>query len=203
MRDKELAIAALFAALTLSSGCLVVSLHPSYDDESIAWEPSLVGTWRDADDKMSLMIDLAEWRSYRVHYEHPSEKGDLTGYLTIVGDQRYLDVLPLRGQDYGSFLLPAHGLLRLDLDGDRLVLTPLSYDEFADRLRGGRPTGIAAIFDQKQNALLTAPTARLRSWLRALPADSPMWGAAATFTKVTAGKDPAKDRHEGFKGASR
>jgi hypothetical protein len=197
--------AAILAASTLSSGCLVLALHPSYDGDSIAWDPALVGTWRDAEDRMSLAIGAAEWRSYRIHYEHPSEKGDLTAYLTIVGDERYLDVLPLRGIEYGSFLLPVHAVLRLTLDGDRLVLTPLSYDWFADRLRSGRGAGLPAVLDQKQNALLSAPTARLRSWLRALPVASPVWGAAATFTreKDTAGKDPAMDPLEGIEGASR
>jgi len=175
----------LMAAACALQGCLVLSLHPAYDDDSIAWEPSLIGDWRDADDVSTLHVERAEWRSYKIHYEHPSEKGELTAYLTIVGDDRYLDVTPMRGQDWGSFLLPAHDVLRIVLDGDTLTLTPLSYDILAARLRAGRPAGagLSAVMDQKQNVLITSPTSRLRAWLRTTPAANPVWGAAATFTR--------------------
>jgi hypothetical protein len=174
------------AALLLSSGCLVLSLEPAYDEESLGWDPDLIGAWHDADDNASLKIEMAEWRSYRLHYEHPSEKGDVTGFLTIVGDEHFLDVMPARGEDRGSFLLPVHAVLRVDLNGDELMLTPLSYDWFADRLRKERPpvAGLSAVFDQKQNALIVSPTARLRAWIRAQPKDGPMWGAPATFMRA-------------------
>ena len=179
----------VFVAAAACSGCLVLSLQPAYDDEWLAWDPSLIGMWRDAEDNALLKIDAAEWRSYRLHYEHPSEKGDATGFLTIVGDEHYLDVMPARGEDRGSFLLPAHAVLRVDRTGDELLLTPLSYDWFADRLRAGRTPGgeLTAIFDQKQNALIVSATSRFRAWLRAQPKDSLAWGAAATFTRVRTG----------------
>lgn len=176
--------AGILVALCLScSGCLVLSLQPVYDDDWIAWDPSLVGTWYDADDHVTLQIEAAEWRSYRVQYDHPSEKGELTAYLTTIADDHYLDVTPLRGQDHGSFLIPVHGVLHVQLDGDQLELRALSYDWFSARLKARTSPGIATVFDQKQNAVLTAPTVRLRSWLRALAADSRAWGPSATFTR--------------------
>lgn len=182
IRRAVLAVAAALA-IAASPACLVLSLQPVYDAEWIGWEPALVGTWYDADDKVTLQVEAAEWRSYRLHYDHPSEKGDLTAYLTTIGDEHYLDVAPLRGEDHGSFLVPAHGVLRIALDGDRLTLTPLSYDWFADRLRARLTSGVPSVFDQKQNALMTVGTERLRAWLRALPDTSRAWGAPATFTR--------------------
>ena len=175
----------LVSSCCVLQGCLVLALHPAYDDESIAWDPDLIGAWGDADDVSTITITAAEWRSYKVHYEHPSEKGDLTGYLTIIGDDRYLDLAPVRGQDWGSFLVPVHGVLRVKLDGDTLTLTPLSYDVLSTRLRAGGAAapGLAAVLDQKQNVLITAPTPRLRAWLRATPGTSNVWGASATFLR--------------------
>jgi hypothetical protein len=175
----------LVSSLCALQGCLVLALHPVYDDQSIAWDPDLIGGWRDADDASTITISAAEWRSYKVHYEHPSEKGDLTAYLTIVGDDRYLDLSPLRGQDSGSFLLPVHCVLRVKVDGDTLTLTPLSYDVLSARLRSGGAAapGLAAVLDQKQNVLLTSSTPALRSWLRKTPSSSPAWGASATFLR--------------------
>jgi hypothetical protein len=167
-----------------SSGCLVLSLNAGYDDSSLGWDPDILGSWHDTDDKSSVQIDRGEWKSYRIHYVHPIETGDLTGYLTIVGDERYLDLMPARGEDRGSFLVPVHALLRVRLEGDRLELTPLSYDWFFDRLRNGREIpGLSVAVDQKENALIVSPVGRLRDWLRVQPIDGPMFGAPATFTR--------------------
>jgi hypothetical protein len=183
---RRAALAGLLVSLSFAlQGCLVLALHPAYDDQSIAWDPDLIGGWRDADDVSTITISQAEWRSYKLHYEHPSEKGDLTAYLTIVGDERYLDVAPARGQDWASFLIPVHGVLRVKLDGDALTLTPLSYDVLSARLRAGGAAapGLAAVFDQKQNVLITSNTDALRSWLRKTPPSSGVWGAPATFAR--------------------
>jgi hypothetical protein len=176
----------VLALTSVSSGCLVVSLNPGYDEETLGWDPRLVGSWVDADDKASLQIERGEWKSYRIRYVHPIEAGDLTAYLTSIGNERYLDVMPSRGEDRGSFLVPVHVLLHLRLDGDRLELTPLSYDWFAERLRGGRSIpGLSATLDQKENALLLSPVGRLRDWLRVQSVDGPAFGAAAAFVRKT------------------
>ncbi len=173
------------AVLAGSPACLVVSLNPGYDDHTIAWEPNLIGTWQDADDKAMLRIERGEWRSYRLHYEHPIESGELTGYLTIVGNERYLDVMPVRGQDRGSFLVPIHALLHLELEGDRLELTALSYDWFAERVKAEQSIpGLNVAMDQKENALIVSPTDRIRAWLRLQPLDGPMFGPSATLTRT-------------------
>jgi hypothetical protein len=176
--------AACLLVVLAAPGCLVLTLNPAYDSDSMGWDPRLLGHWADPDDNASMEIGRAEWKSYRIHYVHPIETGDVTGYLTSLGDERYLDLMPARGGDRGSFLVPVHAVLRLRIDGDRLELTPLSYDWFADRLRRNTPvTGIAAALDQKENALLVSPTERLRSWLRAQPSDGPMFGASAVFVR--------------------
>ncbi len=183
---------ALVLALTLASapGCLVLSLNPAYDDGSIAWEPDLVGSWQNAEDHASMTIERGQWRSYKVHYVHPIETGDLTAYLTHIGDERYLDLMPERGEDPGSFLIPVHAVLHVRLQGDRLELAPLSYDWFADRLREGRGiVGLRVSQDQKENALIVSPPAQLRTWLRGQGAGGPVFGAAATFTRVTKQKE--------------
>lgn len=174
----------LAVALALAPGCLVLSLNPVYDGDSIGWEPALLGSWQDADDKASMEIERGEWKSYRIKYVHPIETGTLTGYLTSIGDDRFLDVMPTRGEDRGSFLIPAHAVLRVRLEGDRLELVPVSYDWMNQRLRSGtRIPGLGAVLDQKENALIVSPTAALREWLRKQPKDGAMFGAAAAFTR--------------------
>lgn len=180
-------------ALGLSSGCLVLSLTPAYDAETIGWDAALLGSWQDADDKASIEVERGEWKSYRIRYVHPIETGALTGYLTAIGDDRYLDVMPARGEDRGSFLVPVHAVLRVRLEGDRLELTPLSYDWMNERLRAGtRIAGMDAVLDQKENALFVSPTSALRAWLRKQPKDGPVFGASAVFIRTAASKEAGK-----------
>ncbi len=185
---SALAAVAMLGLLLGTQGCLVVSLNPAYDDESIGFEPGLIGGWLDPEDNCSLQIDRGEWNSYRIHYVYPIETGDVTGHLTSIGDVRYLDVMPAAGVDRGSFLVPVHIPLRITLEGDRLELTPLSYDWFTARQRATASVtaavpGLALTVDQKGNALIASPADRLRAWLRRQPADGPMFGAPAVFRR--------------------
>jgi hypothetical protein len=174
----------LAIALSLAPGCLVLSLNPVYDGDTIGWDPALLGSWQDDDDRSSMDIERGEWKSYRIKYVHTIETGTLTGYLTSIGNDRFLDVMPARGEDRGSFLVPVHAIVRVELDGDRLQVVPLSYDWIKDRMTARTPVaGLAAVFDQKENVLLVPPTAALRSWLRKQPKDGAMFGAPAVFTR--------------------
>ena len=174
----------LLAALLVSSGCLVLSLNPAYDDASLVWEPGLIGSWVDAEDHASLDIERSDWNSYRIKYVHPIETGTLTGYVTSVGDDRFLDLMPVRGEDRGAFLVPVHAVLRMHLDGDTLQLTGLSYDWFSQRARNGAGIpGLRLSKDQKENALISSPTSQVRAWLRAQPGNGAMFGASVVFTR--------------------
>jgi hypothetical protein len=170
--------------LAAAPACLVVSLQPVYDEEAITWDPALLGTWQSQDDETVLRIEQDEWRSYRIHYQHPIESGDLTGYLTSVGDELYMDVMPARGEDRGAFVVPVHAAIRVRTSNGRLELTPLSYDWFLDRTAKGAPVpGLSVTLDQKQNTLITSASAALRRWLAQQPRDGPMFGGTTVFVR--------------------
>ena len=179
-RTSRLVFVGLLAAG--SSGCLVLALHPAHDDPSIIWDPALVGTWVNEDDRVTAVVGRGEWRSFRIEYEHPIEKGTLTGYLTTLGKDTYLDVSPVRGQDYGSFLIPVHALLRVERQADTLTIQALDYDRFALAVKQGGIPGLPMTLDQKQNVILTGSTAALRKWLKAGAVEA-MFGARAVFKR--------------------
>jgi len=77
--------AILTLALLCAPGCLVLSLQPAYDDETIAWDPELVGSWVDADDNVTMDVERGEWKSYRIKYVHPIETATVTGCLQPCG----------------------------------------------------------------------------------------------------------------------
>ena len=186
-------IAALVVALTCAPGCLVISLNPAYDGETIGWDPALLGHWDDTEDKSSIDVERGEWKSYRIKYSHPSESGTLTGYLTSIGDERFLDVMPVRGADRGSFLIPAHAVFHVDLAGDRLELTPISYDWMYEQVRSHAAMGgLDVVLDQKENAVIVSPTQALRAWLRKQPKDDTIFGAGAVFARKAAPEGAAR-----------
>lgn len=170
-----------------TSGCLVVTLHPSYVDDAIVFDPSLVGSWQSEDDETVIRVTGDEWRSYRIDYAHAIEAGVLTGYLTEVGADRYMDLTPARGRDHGAFVVPVHAAVRVRVEADRLELTPLSYDSFLDaaRRRSGVP-GLAFVLDQKLNAVVSSPTVELRRWLTRQRAGSPLLGPTTAFRRLKA-----------------
>lgn len=170
-----------------SQACLVVTMQPAFDDESIVVDDRIVGAWRSEDDETRVTIARDEWRSYRIEYAHPIETGVLTGYLSSIGGTVYMDVMPARGRDHGAFVVPMHAVVRLKILEDRMELTPLAYDAFLDaaRTRAPRP-GLAFVMDQKQYAVVSASTAELRRWLAA-QGTAPRWsGPTTTFRRLTA-----------------
>jgi hypothetical protein len=164
---RLLAAVVVCAAACASSGCLVLSLHPLYDDVSIAWDETLLGEWEAPEDNVRVLVSRAEWRSYRVRYEHPVESAEFTAHLTVIDDQYFIDLMPIRGQDFGAVLIPAHFIVRLRRAGERWLASPLDYDRFhAEVSRAGHAGGAPAAIDQKHNVILTGTTEELRVWLR-------------------------------------
>lgn len=160
-------LATLALAALLCPGCMVLSLHPAYDDASVAWDESLLGEWRSAEDNVEVVVERGEWRSYRVRYKHPVEDAEFTAHLTAIGNGWFLDLMPLRGEDHGAALIPAHIILRIEKDGARWQVSAIDYDRARAALKEGNGRGRpAAAFDQRHNVVLTVDTPALRRWLR-------------------------------------
>ena len=170
-------------------GCIVVSLQPYYRDTALTFEPRLIGLWHDADDNVTVTIGRGEWNAYRIEYAHPIEKGVLTGRLFTVGRATYLDLMPASGQDFGSFLMPIHVVLRVTIQPDAVVVAPLQYDWFDSGLRRGTlPGTLGAARAERGQVVLTANQRVLEGWLASRPADDPAFGPETTFTRDAQGR---------------
>jgi hypothetical protein len=168
-----------------SSGCLVLGLNRFVDDAMVLVDDRWVGTWKDADDSLTVTIERSEWQSYRLSYDHPIAAGQLTAYLFQSGAFQYLDVMPVRGQDPGLFTLAVHALMRVRLDGQTITAWPLSYDWFRKGLDDHTaPRLLAPVLDERDQVVATADAAALREWLRTRTDDDPAFGPAATFQKM-------------------
>lgn len=166
------------------SGCVVVSVNPFYDEQALTFDERLLGTWLDADDDLRVSVERSDWRSYRLDYAYPTQKGQLTGYLFKIGDALYLDLMPLRGEDSGPFLVPVHAVVRVQPGTTTLTLWPLAYDWFkkgAAEPVSRRP--LQAALGERDHLVITAPPAALRAWLRGRPENDPARGPVSTFVR--------------------
>lgn len=180
MRVLRLLSAAL--AALLSSACLVVSLQPVYEPETIAFDPALLGSWLASDDGTSVVFERAEWHSYHVTIVDGDKRTRLSARLTRVGERLFLDVSSLDGADVPPLLLVAHGLYRVDLAGDELSLADLNYDRF-ERLARDGTAGLPLTLDGRKNVVITASTAELRRWLVAHAADEGLFDAPTVMRR--------------------
>jgi hypothetical protein len=168
VRRAAAVVCVLFVSAA-SSGCLVLSLQPAYDAESVAFDEGLLGRWVNADDETQATIERGEWRSYKVTYTDRFATRLLQANLTRLDAVSYLDITEQRGSDPGPFLLPVHGLVRIDLHGDTMTAALFDYPWFGRAIEQKSLRGVTATFDDRRNAIIASPTADLRRWLARVP----------------------------------
>ena len=177
------ALTAAIAAVT-SSGCLVLSLQPAYDAESVAFDEGLIGVWSNIDDQTQATIERGEWRSYKVTYKDRFASQALQGNLTRVGDVAYLDLTEVRGSEASLYLVPVHGIIRVEMHGDTMLASLLDYRWFSLHMEQKSVAGLTTAFDDRRNAVIAATTADVRRWLEHVPDDAV--AAPMTFKRVIA-----------------
>lgn len=179
------ALGALLVSALLSSGCLVVGLHPFYEDGAIEFDEALLGTWQSAEENGSVRVERGPWRSYRVTSSKAGDEEVYTGYLTRLGSVRLLDLAWCTVPEESPLMTRVHLPVRVQVLGDVLTLAPLDYDWFRGELQHGRLGALNAALDEQENVLLAAPTAAVRAWLAAHAADR--FDEAARYTRRPAG----------------
>jgi hypothetical protein len=164
--------AVVLVSALASSGCLVLSLQPVYDDASVVFDEALVGTWVNSEDETSATIERGEWRSYKVAYTDRFSTRNFHGNLTRIGAATWLDLTEVRGRDDGPFLLPVHGIFRVGVNGDVLSVAPLDYGWFTRAIDKKPARGLIATLDDRRNVVISSSTADLRRWLAAAPVEA-------------------------------
>lgn len=187
MRVLRVFIAAVAAAV--SSACLVVSLQPVYEAETIAFDPALLGTWVAGDENLTLTFDRAEWHSYHLTVQARDAHERVSARLTRAGDRLYLDVSPLDGADVAPLALPVHAVYRLGLQGDELSLAELNYEQLEPLARAGT-AGLPMSVDARRNIVITASSTELRRWLVAGAADEGLFAVPTILRRKAAPETP-------------
>lgn len=159
------ALAGLLVSALLSSGCLVVGLHPFYEEGTIEFDEALLGAWQSVENQDSVRVERGPWRSYRITSSGADREETYVGYLTRVGGLRLLDLVWCTEPEDTPLTSRVHLPVRVQLLGDALALAPLDYDWFRGEMDRGRLGALHPTLDEQENVLLTAPTAAVRAWL--------------------------------------
>ena len=167
--------------LAVSSGCLVVTLQPAYDDQSVTFNEALLGQWENAEDGTRATIERGEWRSYKITFVDRTTTRVFQGNLTKIGASQFLDLTEMRGADPGPFLVPVHGLAKIALKGDTLDVALADYDWFMRAIARKTLGRLSTAIDDRRNAVMTATTVEMRRWLAQAPPGA--FSAPATFTR--------------------
>jgi hypothetical protein len=180
-RSVQRRLCAVLAAACLSTGCLVVSLLPAYDDQSVTFDETLLGQWENAEDGTRATIERGEWRSYKITYVERTSPRIFQGNLTKIGASQFLDLTEMRGTDPGPFLVPVHGLAKIAVKDDTLDVALADYDWFMRAITRKTLGRLSTAVDDRRNAVITSTTADVRRWLAQAPAGA--FAAPATFTR--------------------
>ena len=168
-----------------SAACLVVSLQPAYDDSSLTWDPTLVGTWKTMKTRPRWTSRRPSGTATRWCCTPPHDTFTLTGHLTQVGDRTLLDLMPQAGVDSAALLLPVHAVFRIEHTADGLTIAALDYDQLRQRvLKGDLPN---AVIDERKNVVLTGDTSQFRAWLKQPGSNGPAFAEPVHLTRAQAG----------------
>ena len=158
----------LLALVPWLGGC-VQSVNPLHTAESVVLEPALLGTWT-LDDGNLMVVTQRDSTSYRfVSVARNGETSAWVGWLTTVGDRRWIDARPEDlpqswSSDYRDGFLPLYTFWALLEVGDQLRIASVSYDSLHAALDRD-PAAIAHAKGVDNRILLTASTHVLRDFL--------------------------------------
>ena len=191
MKAKKVAF---YCLVGLIAGCVpVVSLHPLFTKEDLAFDEKLLGTWVGDANNTGTAWEFARFdessasslpkelqgefkRFYRLNMEDRDDhKGAVAACLVKLGDRMFMDIFPDRfpsGESdiekvallYNAFFyVPTHTFVRVDSIGEALKMRLTDDDEF-NKFVDAEPKAIA--YTQTQDRpILTASTKELQAFV--------------------------------------
>ena len=159
----------LWIILLLVGGCgPVFTLFPLFTGKDLVFDSELVGTWVNVEDVAVLSIQRAKEKAYKVRFTSSDFiLGLQEGSLGRLGEFLYLDLYPDEDALLESFkeeiffVIPTHFLIRLQREGDVLLVTYLDDDALMNRIERGEVTIAYRKIDD--GYILTAPTSDLQA----------------------------------------
>jgi hypothetical protein len=158
----------IMIGLTLIAGC-VPSLNPVYTDETLTFEPALVGVWKQPATRARWNFSQLDEKSYRLEYtDEKGQHGRFIGRLAKLDGELFLDLYPeeitTEGNGFYDFhLIPIHTIYRVRVAEGGLKLAAIDFLWLDDHLTKNPAEIQYATFNNRK--LITAPTAEVQKFV--------------------------------------
>lgn len=126
--SKKAAWFLLVLAMASLTGCLVISVHPFFQEQDLIFEPALLGRWTGHGQQWRFEPDRNEEKAYFITYTNQEKTSKMTGHLFILEDHWFLDLFGSAESETMPPPIPSHCVVRVKLSDGRLTLQSLSYE---------------------------------------------------------------------------
>ena len=121
-------------------GCLPLSIHPLYTDDTLVFEEKLLGKWADGDEIWQFTQDSNNSYILRI-VDEDGKEGYFNAHLVQLENMLFLDIFPdgetLRDTQtfYTIHLLPMHTFIKVEQTEPNLVLRMMDVDKVSEILK--------------------------------------------------------------------
>jgi len=174
------------------AGC-VPSLHRLYDEQTLVFEPGLLGRWTQGEDIWTnvLTFERGEDKSFRLTIVDKDDKlGQFVVHLVRLNGRLFMDVFPGEMADetvhdlYKRHLIPGHLFWKVDSLEPRLRLRAVNPDAVSRMVKENPTCTQLEILDETGQWVLTADTRRLQEFVVRLADANDGFGPAEEFTRL-------------------
>ena len=153
----------------LMTGCLPQTLFPLYSEETLVFEPLLLGIWEEGDEEQ-WTFSAADPQSF--HLQIRDDEG-LTGefdvHMVDLEGTLFLDLYAEEPPDdwsdvYELHFVPVHTFIRIDITHEALTMAVMNLDWLRDHLEEN-PSALEHKMLGKDQVLVTAQTPELQAFV--------------------------------------
>lgn len=173
MRINRIIGAAALAGLAVAfTGCVVTSVYPFYSEKDVAFEPALIGDWKNRDKPDEhWRFERGSGNGYHITSESEGKTTVFRGHVFKLHGQTFIDLTTAGWkEDIQPEPVPSHFLARIVQLTPTVKLLPMNYDWLKDLLAKD-PKAIRHLVirtgeqPEDRRIVLTADTAELQQFV--------------------------------------
>jgi hypothetical protein len=169
---RKLTISAFAVCAILVSGCWTLSVDPLYSEDTLVFQPELLGIWGDPDDSSSgtwTFLPVEGQKAYRLVIEEPEKPDGLfEAHLVQLGDHLFMDLYPEEpgsgNEFYVGHVIPAHSIWKMSIQGYVVTLDILDSQWLKQQIDSGKSQ--LQHLRRDDVIVLTASTAELQTFVQ-------------------------------------
>jgi len=171
----------------LLAGCVPFSLYPIYTDDTLVFEPALVGWWSKPDAREIYVFSADEAKGYKLTLITTDEGiRHLEAHLADIGGTTFIDLYPeetaFEESDYGGHSIPVHSFYVVEQFEPTLKILPIDMDWLGTYLKDHPDAIEYGTFGDK--GVVTAPAEKIQAFLKRILEDGVVYYNTEEFERI-------------------